>query len=165
MPGLPFGAAQQHGIPAELQSYDNIVGIEFIELDANLPYPRSAAYRRLEQGAEMLVRDNAPDIEHVQLSEAQARTYIDALSDAGVFSWQRVYRPAQGTFVNASTQWRLKVEFSETARSAERASSRKARPFESEGENVFPDDYAQIVSLLMAKGMSFESAAGEPAGA
>ncbi len=151
MPGLPLGAAQQHDVPAEQLTYERITGIEFIELDANLPYPRSAAYRRSASGADMLVRAHAPEIEQVQLSEEQARAYIDALVAAGLFSWQRVYRPVQGTFVNSSTQWRLKVEFS-AASGAGRKLARKPRPFESEGENVFPDSYEQVVAALMAPG-------------
>lgn len=149
MSGLPFGAAQQHDVPQEKQNFDNIEGIEFIELDASLPYPRSAAYRRTPDGAEMLIRRNTPEVERVMLSSDEARAYIESVVEAGLFAWQRVYRPAQGTFVNASTEWRVKVEFAQTDSLPARKTAGKNRPFESEGENVFPDTYERVVRLLV----------------
>lgn len=40
MPGLPFGAAQSHDVPHELRTYEHVRGIEFIEIDPDLPAPR-----------------------------------------------------------------------------------------------------------------------------
>lgn len=155
MPGLPFGAAQQHGVPEDVRGYDGIVGIEFVEFDADLPCPRSVAYRRVDGGAGMRVRANAPEIAQFALSEQQARAYLDTLAASGLFSWQRVYRPAQGTFVNASTQWRLEVTF------ARRKGQARVRPFRVEGENVFPDDYEAVLELLMAPAGGACAVAGE----
>lgn len=144
MPGLPFGAARQHPVPAEVQDYEHIESIEFIEIDPDLPSPRSVAYRPTARGAQMRVRDFAPELEDRELSESEARAYIGRLVASGVFSWARVYRPAQGTFVNVGVQWRLEVEFAKPA-----GSKKKVRPFRAEGENVFPDGFEQVVAALM----------------
>ena len=143
MPGLPLGAAQQHPIPAQALIYEAISGIEFIEVNDDLPYPRSVAYRPTDTGAEMRVRDNAPDLCELALSADQARAYIASLVDAGLFSWQRVYRPAQGTFVLNATRWRLEVRFADVP------GAKRVKPFKVEGENVFPDDYEAVLAALM----------------
>lgn len=143
MPGLPFGAAQQRAIPRELLTYENIAGIEYIEANPSLPYPRSAAYRPVEGGAQMRVRDRTAEIEDIELTVPEARAYIEALVNSGLFSWNRVYRPAQGTFVNEALQWRVEVTFSKNG------ASKKRRPFRVEGEEEAPSDYEQVVALLM----------------
>lgn len=144
MPGLPFGAAQQHDVPAELRCYDRIAGIEFIEADPSLPYPRSVAYRPAEGGAQMRVRANEPDIIDLEIPADQAKSYVESLADAGLFDLQRVYRPAQGTFTVAGLQWRLEVEFTREG------SPKKPRPFRAEGEGVLPDGHEALVKALMA---------------
>ena len=143
MPGLPLGAAQQHSVPANAQNYDHVSGIEFIETHPDKPYPRSAAYRKTQDGAQMRVRSNSPELADADLTEEQARAYIDALVAAGVFTWNRVYRPSQGTFVVEGINWRLEVEFEK------QGALKRARPFRAEGENLFPDNYDQVVQLLM----------------
>ena len=143
MPGLPLGAAQQHDVPVELLDYDHIAGIEYIETNAGIPYPRSVAYRPVDGGGQMRVRDKAPDLVDIDLDEAQARAYIDAVVSGGVFGWNRVYRPAQGTFVFDGTNWRLEVTFKKTG------VLKAPRPFRVEGEMIFPDNYEQVVGLLM----------------
>ncbi|MGI6033871.1 MAG: hypothetical protein ACOX69_10680 [Coriobacteriales bacterium] len=158
MPGLPFGAAQQHAIPRELLTYENIAGIEYIEANPSLPYPRSAAYRPIEGGAQMRVRDRTAEIEDIELTVPEARAYIEALVNSGLFSWNRVYRPAQGTFVNEALQWRVEVTFSQGG------SPKKRRPFRVEGEEETPSDYEQVVALLM-NGFSAHSGEGPDADA
>ena len=143
MPGLPFGAARQHPVPAEVLDYEHIVKIEFIEIDADRPYPRSVAYRPTPSGSELRVRKNAPEVYDVALDEPQSHAYIVGLIEAGLFAWQRVYRPAQGTFVLAGTEWRIDVEF-ETPQGLKRV-----HPFKAEGENTSPDNYEAVVSALM----------------
>ena len=145
MPGIPLGAARQHDVQPELLDYEHIAGIEFIETRAGFPFPRSAAYRCIEGGSQMRVRDACPELDELDLSEEESRAYIDALAQSGLFEWQRVYRPAQGTFVNDCTNWRLEVRFASKGR------SRAARPFRVEGEGVFPDSYEAVVDLLMNK--------------
>lgn len=147
MPGLPFGAARQHPVPQEVRDYEHIESIEFIEIDPDVPSPRSVAYRPTAGGAQMRVRDFAPELEDRELSEPEARAYIEHLVATGVFSWARTYRPAQGTFVNVGTEWRLEVEFARPA-----GAKKKVRPFKAEGENVFPDNFDEVVSALMGSG-------------
>lgn len=144
MPGLSLGAAQQYDIPADLQCYERIAGIEFIETRAGIPYPRSAAYRPCAGGAQMRVRDGAPDILDADLTEGEARAYIAALVEAGLFRWRRVYRPAQGTFVLDGTNWRVEVTFTKDG------GLRAPRPLRAEGEGLFPDGYDHMTGLLMA---------------
>ena len=143
MSGLPFGAARQHPVSADALCYEGIAGIEFIEADPSLPYPRSAAYRPCALGAQMRVRDGAPEVAELELDHVQARSLIAALVEAGVFSWARVYRPAQGTFALAATEWRLEVTF------AARDGGKPPRAFRVEGENVFPDGYERAVGILL----------------
>ena len=140
MPGLPLGAARQHDVRPELLDYEHIAGIEFIETLAGIPYPRSAAYRPVQGGAQMRVR---PELVDAELSEDEARAYLAALVDAGLFAWRRVYRPAQGTFTLDGTNWRVEVTF------AEQEGGARPRPFRVEGENVFPDTYNTVTELLM----------------
>lgn len=142
MPGLPFGAVQAHDVPQEFRSYAHIEDIEFIEINPNKPYPRSAAYRKTASGAQMRVRNNAPEIEELELTVDEATSFIDSLVQAGVFSWQRVYRPAQGTFVVADLEWRLEVRF-------DKAFAKRTQAFKVEGEDVFPDSYDAVLSLLL----------------
>ncbi len=143
MPGLPFGAAQSYDVPAEFRTYEHITGIEFIEIDPDKPYPRSAAYRVTPGGAQMRFRDYAPDIEDVELTQEEARAYIDSLSQSGLFEWQRVYRPAQGTFVVAGVEWRVELSFDVVV------AGRRTKTFRVEGENTFPDNFEQVVKILM----------------
>ena len=143
MPGLPFGAAQSYDVPRELRTYEHVRSIEFIEVDPDLPYPRSAAYRPVDFGAQMLIRRAVPDIEEVELDVEQARALIAALDEAGLFDWQRVYKPSQGNFVVTATEWRIEVDFD--AKIAKRSST-----FRSEGEDEFPDSYDAVVKLLLA---------------
>lgn len=145
MPGLPFGAARQHPVPREALNYEGIEAIEFIETDPDLPYPRSVAYRPSPTGAQARVRDFSPEISDLELTEAQARAYLSRLVESGLFSWQRVYRPAQGTFVNVGREWRLEVRFSKTE-----GAKKPPRSFKAEGENVFPDGYNGVVAALMS---------------
>ncbi len=144
MPGLPFGAAQQHEVSNEFKTYEGIEKIEFIEIDPNLPSPRSVAYRPSETGGEMIVRNWSPELHHLELDESEARHFIKRIAASGLFSWQRAYRPSQGTFVVSGHEWRLEVSFSRLP------GSKRQRPFKVEGENVFPDDYKEVVALLMA---------------
>lgn len=143
MPGLPFGAAQQHGIPDELKTYEHVKGIEFIEIDPNLPYPRSAAYRKVPEGAQMLVRKAAPELIEADLSREEAIELIDALRDAGLFDWQRIFKPSQGTFVDVATEWRIEVDFDQRI-------ARRSSTFRSEGEDEFPDSFDAVVALLLS---------------
>ena len=85
MPGLPFGAAQSYDVPHELRTYEHVQGIEFIEVDPYLPFPRSAAYRKTVDGAQMLIRRGAPEIAQVDLAADEARSLIAALDAAGLF--------------------------------------------------------------------------------
>lgn len=142
MPGLPFGAVQTHDVPQEFRSYAHIEDIEFIEINPSKPYPRSSAYRKTANGAQMRVRNNAPEIEELELTVEEASSFIDSLVQAGVFSWQRVYRPAQGTFVVADLEWRFEFRFDEPF-------ARRAQAFKVEGEEVFPDSYDDVISLLI----------------
>lgn len=143
MTGLALGAARQRAVDPSLLCYERIAGIEYIEMDPDLPYPASAAYRTCEHGAEMLLRANVPDVERVSLDEGQARRYLEALVEAGLFAWQRVYRPAQGTFAVVSTQWRIEVSFTSRGLAT-------PKPFAVEGEDAFPDGYAAVRAALMA---------------
>ncbi len=145
MPGLPFGAVQSYDIPAEYRTYEHVTGIEFIEIDPDKPYPRSVAYRIVPEGAQMRLRDNAPDIEDFDLTLDEARAYIDSLAQSGLFEWQRVYRPSQGTFVIAGTEWRVELSFDVVV------AGRRTKSFKVEGENTFPDNYEQVIKLLMRK--------------
>ena len=142
MPGLPFGAARQQDIAPELRTYEQIVSIEFIEIDPDMAYPRSFAYRPSEQGGQTRTRVFSPDLIDADLSEAEARALIDGLDQAGVFDWNRVYRPAQGTFVVAAREWRLEIVFKS------QGFGKTPRPFKVDGENVFPDNYKQVVEGL-----------------
>lgn len=156
MPGLPFGAARQHPVPAELLTYEGIAGIEYIELDPDLPYPRSAAYRPAIAGGQLRVRDRVPEVADRELTRDEARAYLSALVSSGVFSWQRVYRPAQGTFVNVGVEWRLEVTFAKP-----KGARKEPRAFVVEGENVFPDGYSRVVSALMGSGLEGEASSAE----
>ncbi len=142
MPGLPFGAAQTYDVPQEFRNYAHIEGIEFIEINPNKPYPRSSAYRKTDSGAQMRIRNNAPEIEELELTIDEATSFIESLVQAGVFSWQRVYRPAQGTFVVADLEWRLEFMF-------DKPFAKRAQSFKVEGEDVFPDNFDAVVSLLI----------------
>lgn len=144
MPGLPFGAAQSYDVPKDLRCYEHVLGIEFIEIDPDLPYPRSAAYRQVPAGAQMLIRRAVPEIDELSLDEVEARNLIAALDEAGLFDWQRVYKPSQGNFVITATEWRLEVTFDVPI--AKRVSS-----FKSEGEDEFPDSFDDVVSLLLSQ--------------
>lgn len=141
MPGL--GSARQHPVDRALLDYEHIEGLEFIELNPDLPCPRSVAYRATEAGADLRVRSNTPQVHDVSVAQEQARGYIEALAASGLFSWQRVYRPAQGTFTLAAVQWRLKVSF-------RGGKIVRPRPFEVEGEGLFPDDYEHVLTLLFS---------------
>lgn len=142
MSGLPFGAAQSFSVPVELRCYDHVTSIEFIELDPNLVYPRSAAYRKTAGGAQMRTRNAAPELLDFELSREEAEALIESLDGAGLFDWQRVYKPAQGTFVVTATDWRVSVEFDVPV-------SRRSNVFESEGEDEFPDSFDQVVAILL----------------
>lgn len=150
MPGLPFGAAQSHDVPHELRTYEHVRGIEFIEIDPDLPAPRSAAYRPVAGGAQMLIRRATPDIDEVSLDEDEARGLIAALDAAGLFDWQRVYKSSQGNFVVTATEWRIEVDFD--TRIAKRSST-----FRSEGEDEFPDSFGHVVGLLVGEAPESES--------
>lgn len=145
MPGLPFGAAQQHSVPAEFQTYEGIAGIEFIDMHPDLPYPRSAAYRKCAGGAQMRVRNRAAEIAEVDLDEQQARAYLSALVEHGLFRWHRSYRPAQGTFVLDAPQWRLEVTF-------DKLDGKRCKPFRAEGEGTYPDNFEAVAGALMGPG-------------
>lgn len=144
MPGLPFGAAQSYDVPHELRTYEHVQGIEFIEVDPDLPFPRSAAYRKTADGAQMLIRRGAPEIAQVDLAADEARSLIAALDAAGLFTWQRVYKPAQGPFVNVVTEWRVEVDFDESI-------AKRSSTFRSEGADEFPDSFDSVVSLLLSQ--------------
>lgn len=144
MPGLPFGAAQSYDVPRELRTYEHVRGIEFIEVDPDLPYPRSAAYRQVPSGAQMLIRRTTPDIEEVDLDEDEARKLIAALDEAGLFAWQRVYKPSQGNFVVTATEWRIEVDFDTKI-------AKRTTTFRSEGEDEFPDSFERVVELLVGE--------------
>lgn len=151
MTGLPLGAAQSHIVPDEMRSYEHITGIQFIEIDPSLPYPRSAAYRKVPQGAEMLIRKYAPELAEVDLSVEEARDLIGRLREAGLFDWQRVFKPVQGTFVDVATEWRIEVDFDEKI-------SKRSSRFQSEGEDEFPDSFDAVVSALLSFAPETESA-------
>lgn len=142
MSAVPFGAEQSHRVPPEFRSYDHVEEIEFIELDPDSPYPRSAAYRVTETGAQMRVRNALPQLDEVELSTADARALIEDVAAAGLFDWQRVYRPVQGTFVNAAFEWRVEVSFDEPF-------AKRTRSFRAEGEGVRPDTYDRVIDVLM----------------
>lgn len=142
MPGLPAGAAQAHSVPLRLRCYEHVMGIEFIEVDPNVPAPLSAAYRPVSGGAQMLIRRETPELEERSLSEDEARQLIGALDEAGLFEWQRVYCPAQGTYRVVATEWRIQVTFDEKI-------SRHSSSFQSEGEDEFPDTYDSVVGILV----------------
>lgn len=144
MAGLPLGAAQSYSVPEELQCYDHVVGIEFIEIDPNLVFPRSAAYRKVPEGAQMLIRTSGPELFEVDLSLEDARLLIAQLKDGGLFQWQRVFKPVQGSFVDVATEWRIEVEFDEKL-------SRRSSSFKSEGEDEFPDSFDEVVSVLLSR--------------
>lgn len=144
MPGLPFGAAQQCSVPDELKTYEHVRGIEFIELDPNLPYPRSAAYRKVEDGGQMLIRKAVPELIEVDLTREEAAALIDALRAEGVFDWQRTFKPSQGTFVDVATEWRIEVDFDQRI-------SRRSSKFRSEGEDEFPDSFDAVVKTLLGQ--------------
>lgn len=145
MPGLPFGAVQAHDVAAQYRTYEHITGIEFIEVNPDMPYPRSAAYRAVPQGGQMRIRDNAPEIDDIELAEDEARAFVEELAQSGLFEWQRVYRPAQGTFVVESVEWRVEVSFDVPVM------GKRSTTFKVEGEGVFPDNYEQVISKLMRK--------------
>ena len=144
MPGLPFGAAQSYDVPHELRPSEHVQGLELIEVDPDLPFPRSAAYRTTADGAQMLIRRRAPEIAQVDLTADEARSLIVALDAAGLFTWQRVYKPAQGPFVNVVTEWRVEVDFDEPI-------AKRSSTFRSEGADEFPDSFDSIVSLLLSQ--------------
>lgn len=143
MAGLPMGAAQSYSVPEELRSYDHIVGIEFIEIDPNLPYPRSAAYRKMPDGAQMLIRKSAPELYEVDLSLEEATALIDQLRSDGLFDWQRTFKAVQGSFVDVATEWRIEVDF-------DRKISWRSSKFRSEGEDEFPDSFDAVVDALLS---------------
>lgn len=144
MPGLPFGAARSYDVPHELRTYEHVQDIEFIEVDPDLPYPRSAAYRKTDDGAQMLIRRGAPEIAQVALTVDEAHALIAALDATGLFTWQRVYKPAQGPFVNVVTEWRVEVDFDEPI-------AKRSSTFRSEGADEFPDSFDSIVGLLLSQ--------------
>ena len=144
MPGLPFGSAQSHDVPRELRAYEHVRGIEVIEVDPDLPYPRSAAYRQVPSGAQMLIRRAIPDIEEVELNEDEARRLIAELDEAGLFDWRRVYKPSQGNFVVTATEWRIEVDFDTKI-------AKRTTTFRSEGEDEFPDSFGHVVKLLVGE--------------
>lgn len=144
MSGLPLGAAQSHSVPEEMRSYDHVSGIEFIEIDPSLPYPRSAAYRRVPAGAQMLIRNAAPELIKVDLSVEEATALIDELREAGLFDWQRVFKAVQGSFVDVACEWRIEVDFDEEF-------ARRSSKFRSEGEDEFPDAFDEVVDLLLGR--------------
>lgn len=109
-----------------------------------MPFPRSAAYRKTADGAQMLIRRRAPEIAQVDLTADEARSLIVALDAAGLFTWQRVYKPAQGPFVNVVTEWRVEVDFDEPI-------AKRSSTFRSEGADEFPDSFDSIVSLLLSQ--------------
>ena len=131
-------------MPHELRTYEHVQGIEFIEVDPDLPFPRSAAYRKTVDGAQMLIRRGAPEIAQVDLAADEARSLIAALDAAGLFTWQRVYKPAQGPFVNVVTEWRVEVDFDEPI-------AKRSSTFCSEGADEFPDSFDSVVSLLLSQ--------------
>ena len=143
MQGLPFGAAQSYSVASEFRSYEHIAGIEFIEIDPDKPYPRSVAYRATQDGAQMRIRDYAPNIDEFDLPLDEARALIESLSRAGLFEWQRVYRPAQGTFVVAALEWRVEVTFDVAI------DGKRTNAFKVEGEAICPDNYEQVIAALM----------------
>lgn len=96
MPGLPFGAAQSYDVPHELRTYEHVQGIEFIEVDPDLPFPRSAAYRKTADGAQMLIRRRAPEIAQVDLTADEARSLIVALDAAGFSHGSACTNPHRG---------------------------------------------------------------------
>ena len=150
MSGLPFGAAQSYDVPRDLRAYEHVRGIEFIEVDPDLPYPRSAAYRQVSSGAQMLIRRAAPDIEEVELDKDEARGLIAALDEAGLFDWRRVYKPSQGNFVVTATEWRIEVDFDTKI-------AKRTTTFRSEGEDEFPDSFEHVVGLLVGEAPESES--------
>lgn len=150
MSGLPFGAAQSYDVPRDLRTYEHVRGIEFIEVDPDLPYPRSAAYRQVSSGAQMLIRRAAPDIEEVELDKDEARGLIAALDEAGLFDWRRVYKPSQGNFVVTATEWRIEVNFDTKI-------AKRTTTFRSEGEDEFPDSFEHVVKLLVGEAPESES--------
>lgn len=74
----------------------------------------------------------------------EARSLIAALDAAGLFTWQRVYKPAQGPFVNVVTEWRVEVDFDEPI-------AKRSSMFRSEGADEFPDSFDSVVSLLLSQ--------------
>lgn len=152
--GLPLGAAQTYSVPEHMRCYDHVTGIEFIEVDPSLPYPRSAAYRKVPGGAQMLIRKSAPELIEVDLSLEEACALIDRLRDVGLFEWQRVFKPVQGSFVDVATEWRIEVDFDERI-------ARRSSKFRSEGEDEFPDSFDAVVEALLGQAPE-PNAASEP---
>lgn len=141
MSGEAFGSKQIHAVPAALQNYEAITSIEFVEQDQKNDNIRSVAYRPIDFGAQTRIRVNIQeDLVDSNLDLDEAKSYISRLVQAGIFAWNYSYRPAQGTFTNVNTLWRLKIEFDPAV---------KHRPFIVEGESYFPDNYEQIVSILL----------------
>ena len=93
----------------------------------------------------MRVRDRAAEIAEVDLDEQQARAYLSALVEHGLFRWHRSYRPAQGTFVLDAPQWRLEVTF-------DKLGGKRCKPFRAEGEGTYPDNFEEVAGALMAPG-------------
>ena len=156
MGGIPFGAKRGHEVASELRTFEAIWQISYIH-DALLPADFcSAAY--LNDGSSFKTRTRTTlegALVDTELSEQDARTYIEALIDAGIFDWMRVYKPAQGTFVKYSTEWRLQIDF------AKPEAGRTPKPFVVEGENCFPDNYELIQKLLMSVPRQNETAPSE----
>ena len=141
MSGIAFGSKHLRTIPANVQNYDAITSIEFIEQEQKTDNIRSAAYRPVQGGGQTRIRTGVQDdLIDTDLSLKEATEYIDALVSAGIFDWDYSYRPAQGNFTNVNCQWRLKIEFNEAA---------KEKPFIAEGESCFPDNYETITAILL----------------
>ena len=140
MAGEPIGAKQLYKIPDNMQCYEKINSIEFLEINQADGNVRSVAYRPTVNGAQVRIKTCVQDeLTDSELTKKEAIDYIENIRNAGIFSWNYSYRPSQGTFVNVTTQFRLKIEFAED----------NAKDFVSEGENVVPDTYDDIVKILL----------------
>ncbi len=91
----------------------------------------------------MLLRNADPQLADVELSVEEAGALIASLDAAGLFDWQRVYKPAQGVFANVATEWRVEVNFDEPI-------ARRSSTFKSEGADEAPDSFEQVIALFMS---------------
>lgn len=91
----------------------------------------------------MLLRDAKPQLADVELSVEEANALIVSLDAAGLFDWQRAYKPAQGVFANVATEWRVEVNFDERI-------SKRSSAFRAEGADEYPDSFEQVIALLMS---------------